>query len=176
MGTFSLLLAICVGNSPVPSEFPYKGQWCWALMFSLICAWINGWVNNGEAGDLRRHRAHYDIIVMDESCNITILLQYCVKPSMLSLLEHNIAYSTTMKSAKIWPHIPYLIPNVKLYGVCCESFDITCYTLPTLYWFLDSQPAHVMILDDHPADKSGSEGNQLKRMDIWCQWLNAIGW
>ena len=28
--------------------------------FSLICAWINGWVNNGEAGDLRRHRAQYD--------------------------------------------------------------------------------------------------------------------
>ena len=33
-------------------------------MFSLICAWINGWVNNCEVGDLRRHRAHYDIIVM----------------------------------------------------------------------------------------------------------------
>ena len=35
-----------------------------ALMFSLICAWINGWVNNREAGDLRRHCAHYDVIVM----------------------------------------------------------------------------------------------------------------
>ena len=33
-------------------------------MFSLICAWINGWVHNGEAGDLRRHRAHYDATVM----------------------------------------------------------------------------------------------------------------
>ena len=29
------------------------------------CARINGWVNNGEAGDLRRHRAHYDVIVMN---------------------------------------------------------------------------------------------------------------
>ena len=28
--------------------------------------WINGWVNNGEAGDLRRHRAHYDITVMGD--------------------------------------------------------------------------------------------------------------
>ena len=36
-------------------------------MFSLMCACINGWVNNGEAGDLRRHRAHYDGIVMIES-------------------------------------------------------------------------------------------------------------
>ena len=34
------------------------------LMFSLICARINGWVNNGEAGDLRRHHAHYDVNVM----------------------------------------------------------------------------------------------------------------
>ena len=40
-----------------------KDQWRGALMFSLICAWINGWENNRAAGDLRRHRAHYDIIV-----------------------------------------------------------------------------------------------------------------
>ena len=42
----------------------HKGRWRRALMFSLICAWINGWINNREAGDLRRHRAHYDVIVM----------------------------------------------------------------------------------------------------------------
>ena len=45
-------------------EFPHKGQWRGALLFSLICVWINGWVNNREAGDLRRYRAHYDVIVM----------------------------------------------------------------------------------------------------------------
>ena len=39
-------------------------QWRGALMFSLICVWINGWVNNREAGDLRRHCAHYDVIVI----------------------------------------------------------------------------------------------------------------
>ena len=43
---------------------PHKGQWHGALMFSLICAWTNGWVNNRDAGDLRRHRAHFDVIVM----------------------------------------------------------------------------------------------------------------
>ena len=47
--------------SPVNS--PNKGQWRGALMFSLICVWINGWVNNREVGDLIRHRAHYDVIV-----------------------------------------------------------------------------------------------------------------
>ena len=51
-----------IHRSPVNS--PHKGQWRGALMFSLICVWINGWVNNREAGDLRRHRAHYDVIVM----------------------------------------------------------------------------------------------------------------
>ena len=45
-------------------EFPHKGQWRRALMFSLICAWINGWVNNGEAGDLRCHCTHDDVIVI----------------------------------------------------------------------------------------------------------------
>ena len=35
-------------------------------MFSLICAWINGWVNNREAGDLRRQGAHYDVTVMED--------------------------------------------------------------------------------------------------------------
>ena len=43
---------------------PHKGKWRGALMFSLICVSINGWVNNGVAGDLRRHRPHYDVIVM----------------------------------------------------------------------------------------------------------------
>ena len=64
MESFSALLALCAGNSPVPVNSPHKGQWREALMFSLICAWINGWENNREAGDLRRYRAHYDVIVM----------------------------------------------------------------------------------------------------------------
>ena len=51
-----------IHRSPVTS--PHKGQWRVALMFSLICTRINCWVNNGEAGDLRRHRAHYDVTVM----------------------------------------------------------------------------------------------------------------
>ena len=47
-----------------PVNFPHKGQWRGALMFTLICARINGWVNTREAGDLRRYRPHYDVIVM----------------------------------------------------------------------------------------------------------------
>ena len=51
-----------IHRSPVNS--PHKGQCRGALMFSLICARRNGWVNNREAGDLRRHPAHCDVIVM----------------------------------------------------------------------------------------------------------------
>ena len=50
--------------SPVNST--HKGQWRGALTFSLICAWTNSWANNGDVGDLRRHCAHYDIIVMSQ--------------------------------------------------------------------------------------------------------------
>ena len=71
METFSALLAICAGNSPVPVNSPHKGQWRGALMFSLIWAWINDWINNREAGDLRRNRAHYDVIIMISHTNDT---------------------------------------------------------------------------------------------------------
>ena len=54
-----------IHRSPVNS--PHKGQWHGALIFSLICVWINGWVNNREAGDLRCYRAHSDVSVMFNS-------------------------------------------------------------------------------------------------------------
>ena len=51
-----------IHRSPVNS--PHKGQWRGGLMFSLIFVWINGWVNNREAGDLRRYLAQDDVSVM----------------------------------------------------------------------------------------------------------------
>ena len=55
-----------IHQSPVNS--PHKDQWHGSLMFSLIYARINGWVNNRKAVDLRRNRAHYDVIVMIQWC------------------------------------------------------------------------------------------------------------
>ena len=66
-----------IHQSPVNS----KGQWRGALMFSLICAWIHGWVNNREAGDLRCHHAHYDVTVMFSASAMELLLS-CTKPSI----------------------------------------------------------------------------------------------
>ena len=64
METFFALLALCEGNPSVTGGLPDSGQWRGALMFSLICAWTNGCANNRDAGDLRCHRAHYDVTVM----------------------------------------------------------------------------------------------------------------
>ena len=48
------------GRGESPAQRPVTGS----FDVSLICARINDWVNNREAGDLRRHRGHYDVNVM----------------------------------------------------------------------------------------------------------------
>ena len=55
-----------IHRSPVNCH--HKGQWCGALMFSVICTWINGKVKNRKAGDLRLDHAHYDVTVMECCC------------------------------------------------------------------------------------------------------------
>ena len=64
METFSALLAVCAGNSPVPSEFPAQRPvpWSFAVFFDLR---LNKRLSkHREAGDLRCYHAHYDVIVM----------------------------------------------------------------------------------------------------------------
>ena len=70
METFSALLALCAGNSPVTGEFPAQRPVTrtFDIFFDLRLS-KNVWVNNGEAGDLRHHRAHYDFAVMHSWCN-----------------------------------------------------------------------------------------------------------
>ena len=53
-----------------PMNSPHKGQGGGALVFSLICVWIDGWVNDREADDLRGYRAHYDATVMSLNTEI----------------------------------------------------------------------------------------------------------
>ena len=71
-----------IHRSPVTS--PHKDQWRGALAFSLICAWINVWVNNREAGDLRRHRAHYDVIGMNDEYSLPrkLIWNVCTMPTI----------------------------------------------------------------------------------------------
>ena len=44
----------------------------WCSVLFLICAWMDGWVNSREAGDLRRHRAYNDVTVMETIANIDV--------------------------------------------------------------------------------------------------------
>ena len=64
METISALLAICAGNSPVLGEFPSQRPVTRSFGVFYYLRWINGWVNNREAGDLRRYRVHYVVTVM----------------------------------------------------------------------------------------------------------------
>ena len=73
-----------IHRSPVNSS--HQGQWRGALMFSLICAWINGWIYNRKAGDLRRHRTHYDAIVLEDCCWFSDIDIYMSPESHVSVL------------------------------------------------------------------------------------------
>ena len=66
METFSASLAICVGNSPVPGEIPTQRPATRSFDVFFICIWINVWENNCKAGDLRRYRTNYGVIVMPQ--------------------------------------------------------------------------------------------------------------
>ena len=60
----SASLALCAGNSPVAREFPQQRPVTRSFDIFLGLCWTNGWVNNRDTGDLRRHRTHFDVAVM----------------------------------------------------------------------------------------------------------------
>ena len=107
-----------IHRSPVNS--PHKGQWRGVLMFSLICAWINAWVNNREAGDLRRHHAHYDVTVM-------IRLKVLVSVQVSSAVRNSWIIINTTWQWLLWQF------NLSSVGVCwyketepvCKDFGKT---------------------------------------------------
>ena len=70
METCSALLALYVGNSPVNS--PHKGHCRGALKFAFICICTKGWASNLDAGNLRRHRVHYDVAVMNYGTKVLL--------------------------------------------------------------------------------------------------------
>ena len=94
------------GNHRSTVNSPHKGQWRGALMFSLIFAWINGWVNNCEAGDLRHHRAHYDVTVM------RVMLMFRIFLCLLRLgAGRCYLWVSNHKFSKVWDEISYPCKN-----------------------------------------------------------------
>ena len=63
-GTIFRIIGPLCGEFTGPGEFPAQRPLTRSSDISLIYAWINDWVNNREAGDLRRHCGHYGVNVM----------------------------------------------------------------------------------------------------------------
>ena len=72
METFSALLALCVGNSPVTGEFPAQRPVTRSFDVFFDLRLSHSWVNNREAVDLRRHRVHHDVTVMSNHIHSTV--------------------------------------------------------------------------------------------------------
>ena len=123
-----------------PVNSPHKGQWRGALIFSLICVWINGWVYNREAGDWRRYRAHFDISVMILLQNVPQIHVVFVASSLMQRLERNIPGSG---NSKLWHHYCDIIMSgsnhLRLYCFAALSFvpaQIKEYIKTPRHWLL----------------------------------------
>ena len=115
---------------------PHKGQWRGALIFSLICAWINNLIYNREAGDLRCHHAHYDVIVMKyhpqwqwQTQGSVIVLQVClgwfvkvIKWCVKNKIMHGLPWIMILKI--IIHGNPYITPYL----------NISMCIIITMYW------------------------------------------
>ena len=117
---------------------PHKGQWRGSLVFSLIYLWINGWVNNREAGDLRRCRTHYDVsaiwVSIDKAIRRLFLRSCEVSRFRLRferLLWYLIGYSTAvllscMSNCKAIWWFQYSITKIRDFQ---KSYDNVSYRL-----------------------------------------------
>ena len=92
-------------------------------MFSMICAWINGWVNNREAGDLRRRRAHYDFIVMN------FVMRH------ISLLMHISIYDICAKYGVLWS---VMIWQTMAFDYMLHTSPSKCKTTCTSHFTFDA--------------------------------------
>ena len=112
MKTFSALLAVCAGNSPVTVEFPSQRPVTRrALMFSLICALNKRLSKQSWGWYLRRHRAKYDVVVMSRfnSCRAASFLPF------LNLYIASVVETSLMKD------MDTLILHCKHHGIWCPG-------------------------------------------------------
>ena len=130
-----------IHQSPVNS--PHKGQWRGALIFSLICVCIHGWVNNPEAGDLRCSGAHYDVIVM-KVVHWEPSYQYVLNTHKCCALnssvwktgkDHDFVFNTSEQSTNTaWQRHIYFIENIIWHGIFwCNKLMINMHFW--LGWF-----------------------------------------
>ena len=112
--TFSALLALCEGNPSVTMDSPHKGQWLGALMVFFICAWTNCAANNRNAGDLRCHRAHYDVTTIHRACFVRrkLISMHLCKVSYLRVCFHSFAFFIVLCQS-FWKKMNTRVSNIK---------------------------------------------------------------
>ena len=101
METFSAILALCAGNSPVTGEFPSQRPVTQSsdIFFGLLYAETNGWINNRDAGGLRRHCAHYDATIMLKFHDMFFEISYyCKTRQSFRILFHGSAPRTATRT------------------------------------------------------------------------------
>ena len=154
METFSALLVLCVGIHWSPVNSPHKGQCRGALKFSFVCAWINGWENSRKAGNVRRHRPHYDVIVMRSHWDITsswpvwwiqprvwfqviILLQLIMRPQGTGkCLQYRISPESQIKTSRHRQQHPFWLRN--LFEILHRARQYHCRALCNISEQLDN--------------------------------------
>ena len=88
---------------------------------------INGWVNDGGAGDLRRHRAHYDIIIManwlynlnNTTHNKTVCIFYGIWFKCLLICSYCVLHN-------LWHNCAFHEPFLTFFQIrwdCCNSIS-----------------------------------------------------
>ena len=131
-----------------PANSPHKGQWRGALMFSLICVWINGWVNNREAGDLRRYRTHYDVTVVIWYPSETHLKLKSRKISFGHnlLLNYPQSFQIVLRAVIL----PCSVQNFETIGqsqrILWANEISRCLSFLRLLWQWQSQTVHVYVV------------------------------
>ena len=114
METCSALLVFVRGIHRSPVNSPHKGQWREALVFSLICAWRNIWVNSRDAGELRRYRVH-DVTVMWVQLGHNIPVRYVMHGHKISPKGHLQGHVSTFTSELV--HLSHAISVRNIIGM-----------------------------------------------------------
>ena len=121
-----------------PVNYPHKGQWRGALMFTLICAWRNGWVYNRGAGDLRRYRLHYDVIVMHFD-RIEVRVKWYIHWIWMAMEKPLVKRGPALHTCKL-PSVKNVWIEMNFECVVIEEINIVDYLLNAwahfLWWYL----------------------------------------
>ena len=161
-------------------------------MFSLICVWINDWTKNREAGDLRRCRAHYDVIVMCYGMQNkkSFHFEQYIHVLMYSKLQRGMHTHTHIKCVIIWSsydsfcfnsnwtRVPYIESRIYLY-IIGTPLVIKYWHVFLPFWVLLHVVWHCIVSGETnvsmPFRVSCKDTQSLERMIIIEQILKRSG-